>query len=227
MKIKWLILTLLFLTGTLCVLSKAMQLPVLELYAKPFTVPLFFALYWFSKKENDPLFLIVLLLCFLGDVFLLVGLNNIMYVLVSYSICYLILFYYLYKNHRPIDYGRTDTIYLVVFMLAWAYIAFEIYDSVQAQLGELKPYAIVYLMILYFLFIGAVFQYINIRSAKSLWFLMAVLNFVISDACFALNEFYIPSNELEIINSVYQLLAVFFLVQFKVSSPISLKLNDI
>ncbi len=228
MKIRTLIKILLLITGGLCVLSTAMGWYDLQLYVKPTTVPLFFMLYWFNTKKVDSLFLVILLLCFLGDIFLLTKISNgFMYVLLSYMLCYLILFYYVYKNHKPIDYDNADIAYLVVFFVAWTYITYEIYAATQEAMGNIRPYGVAYLIILYFLLIGAVFYYINIRSTKSLWFLIAILNFVISDACFALNRFYISSIHFEIINSIYQLLAVFFLVQFKISSPKPLKLKDL
>ncbi|WP_109439190.1 MULTISPECIES: lysoplasmalogenase family protein [Aquimarina] len=228
MKTRTLIKILLIITGGLCVLSTAMQWPVLEFYIKPTTVPLFFMLYWFNTKKIDVLFLMVLLLCFLGDIFLLTDVeNSFMYVLMSYSVCYLLLFFFLYKNYKPIDYGTTDIVYLSVFWVAWTLIVYEIYEAIEGSMGGIKFYGLTYLLILYFLFIGAVFQYVNIRSTKSLWFLIAILNFVISDSCFALDKFYISSIEFEIINSIYQLLAVFFLVQFQIASPAPLKLNKL
>ncbi len=228
MKTRTFIKILLIITGGLCVLSTVMQWTVLEFYIKPTTVPLFFMLYWFNTKKIDLSFVMVLLLCFLGDIFLLTDIHNsFVYVLICYSVCYLILFYFLYKNYKPIDYGTTDIIYLSVFFVAWTLVAYEIYDAIEGAMGDIKLYGVVYLLILYFLFIGAVFQYINIRSAKSLWFLIAILNFVISDSCFALDKFYISSIEFEIINSIYQLLAVFFLVQFQMASPVPLKLNKL
>lgn len=228
MKIATLIKILLLIAGGLCVLSTAMGWSDLELYVKPTTVPLFFMLYWFNAKKVEGLFLLILVLCFLGDIFLLTEMaNGLMYVLLSYTLCYLILFYYIYKNHKPIDFDNADIVYLGVFFVAWTYIAYEIFSATQQAMGSIRPYGVAYLVILYFLLVGAVFYYINIRSTKSLWFLIAILNFVISDSCFALNRFYIPSIHFEIINSIYQLLAVFFLVQFKISSSRSLKLKGL
>ncbi|MCK8523992.1 lysoplasmalogenase [Aquimarina sp. D1M17] len=228
MKIRTLIQILLLITGGLCVLSTAMQWSELELYVKPTTVPLFFMLYWFNVKKVDGLFLIVLLLCFFGDIFLLTDIqNSFIYVLLSYTLCYLILFYYLYKNYKPIDYNITDIIYLAIFFVAWTFIVYEIYEVTEKEMGPIRPYGIGYIVILYLLLIGAVIHYINVRSSKSLWFLIAVLNFVISDSCFALNKFYVSSIHFEIINSIYQLLAVFFLVQFKISSATPLKLKEL
>lgn len=226
MKISALIKILLIITGGLCVLSTVMQWPILELYIKPTTVPLFFMLYWFNTKKINVSFLLVLLTCFLGDIFLLTDLqNSFIYVLMSYSVCYLLLFFLLYKNYKPVDYDTTDIIYLSVFLVAWTLIVYEIYEVIEGAMGDIKFYGIAYLFILYFLFIGAVFQYVNVRSTKSLWFLVAILNFVISDSCFALDKFYISCIEFKIINSIYQLLAVFFLVQFQIASPVPLKLN--
>lgn len=101
-----------------------------------------------------------------------------------------------------------------------------LYAVTNQNMVAIGPFGITYLIILYFLLIGAVLQYINIRSPKSLWFAIAILNFVISDACFALDRFYVPSLELKVINSIYQLLAVFFLVKFKISSPDPLKIKS-
>lgn len=227
MKIKSVIKILLMITGFLCVLSTAVQNPLIELYAKPMTVPLFFMLYWFSVKQLDPLFLVVLFFCFLGDIFLLTGLRDgFMYVLISYVLCYAILFFYIYQNHKPVSYSNTDIAYLMIFLIVWTVITYEIYSATHQSMGRIKPYGVTYIIILYFLLIGAVYQYINVRSPKSLWFLIAVLNFVICDTCFALDRFYIQSLELRIINSIYQLLAVYFLVKFKISSDNSLKLTN-
>ncbi|WP_298541048.1 lysoplasmalogenase family protein [uncultured Aquimarina sp.] len=227
MKVRTLIKILLLITGSLCVLSTILQNPTIELYVKPMTVPLFFMLYWFNVDKVDALFVMVLLLCFLGDIFLLTGVENgFKYVLLSYTLCYFILFYFLYKNHNPIDYNTTDIIYMAVFFVFWTIIAYAIYAVTNQNMGDIRPYGIAYLIILYSLLIGAIFQYINIRSPKSLWFAIAILNFVISDACFALDRFYVPSLELRIINAIYQLLAVFFLVKFKISSADPLKIRN-
>ncbi|WP_299248284.1 lysoplasmalogenase family protein [uncultured Aquimarina sp.] len=227
MKVRTLIKILLLITGSLCVLSTILQNPTIELYVKPMTVPLFFMLYWFNVDKVDALFVMVLLLCFLGDIFLLTGIENgFKYVLLSYTLCYFILFYFLYKNHKPIDYNTTDIIYMAVFFVFWTIIAYAIYAVTNQNMGDIRPYGIAYLIILYSLLIGAIFQYINIRSPKSLWFAIAILNFVISDACFALDRFYVPSLELRIINAIYQLLAVFFLVKFKISSADPLKIRN-
>ncbi|TPN82101.1 lysoplasmalogenase family protein [Aquimarina algicola] len=228
MKIRTLIKIFLVIAGSLCVLSTAMQWPELEFYAKPTTVPLFFMLYWFSVKKIDGIFLMVLCMCFIGDIFLLTGVQDyFIYVLLSNGLCYILLFYFLYKNHKPIEYSNTDIFYLVIFFVLWTLIVYEIYEAISPNMGEIKPYGIIYLIILYFLFTGAVFQYANTRSSQALWFLIAILNFVICDSCYALDMFYINSIEFRIINAIYQLLAVFFLVKFRISSPTSLKLRDL
>ncbi|MDY8138275.1 lysoplasmalogenase family protein [Aquimarina sp. 2201CG5-10] len=227
MKVRTLIKILLIIAGGLCVLSTIMQWPELELYVKPATVPLFFMLYWFNVKKLDNLFLIILFLCFLGDIFLLTKIeNSFIYVLISYTLCYFILFYYLYKNHKPIDYNNSDIIYLGVFFVIWTVVVYEIYAATTPSMGDVKPYGIAYIIILYLLLIGVVFQYINVRSTKSLWLLLAVINFVISDTSFALDKFYFSILELKVINSIYQLLAVFFLVRFKIASSTSLRLKE-
>ncbi|WP_025739994.1 lysoplasmalogenase family protein [Aquimarina pacifica] len=227
MKIKVLIKILLLITGGLCVASKAIQLPELEFYAKPATMPLFFMLYWFSTKRVDIPFLVVLFLSFLVDIFLLTGIeDSFLYVLICNSVCYSILFYFLFKIFRPIDFSNTDIIYLIIFFVGWTFIVYTFYDEVRYGLGDLLIYGAIYTLVLYFLLIGAVLHYVNVRSTKSLWFLIAILNFFISDSCYALDAFYISSVEFRVMNSLYQFLAIFFLVQFKISSSTVLKLKE-
>ncbi len=226
MKIKILIKILLLITGSLCVISKAIEAPDLELYAKPVTVPLFFMLYWFSAKRIDILFVLVLFLSFLVDVFLITGLeDSFMYVLICNSLCYSILFYFLYKVFKPIQYSKTDIVYILIFFIGWTFIVYTFFGEIRNGLGELLNHALFYTLVLYFLLIGAVLHYVNVRSTKSLWFLIAILNFFISDSCYALDRFYISSIEFRVMNSLYQFLAIFFLVQFKVSSSTVLKFN--
>ena len=228
MSIKKIIRILIWITGILCVLSTVIQNPMIELYVKPTTVPLFFVLYWFSVKKLDIYFLVILFLCFLGDIFLLTDFDNdFTYVLLCYAICYVMLFYYLYINCKPLSFGNTDIIYFAIFFIIWTLAAIKIYEVTEGAMDSIRSYGIAYLFILCILLIGAVFQYINIRSPKSLWFLVAILNFVISDCSFALERFYIQSLELRTINAIYQLLAVYFLVEFKISSDNSLKIKNI
>ncbi len=227
MKIRTLIKIALLVTGSLCVLSTILQEESLEFYVKPMTVPLFFMLYWFNVKKVDVLFLLILGLCFLGDIFLLTQLENgFVYVLLSYASCYSILFYYLYLDYKPSNYTNQEIVFLSLFFVGWTAVVYEIYDLTYENMGDVKPYGIVYMLLLYFLLLGSVFRYVNTRSHKSLWFLIAVVNFVICDTCYALDMFYISMLEFKIISAIYQLLAVYFLVKYTIASPLPQKLKE-
>lgn len=224
MKTRTLIKILLLIAGGLCVVSSIIQSDILEFYVKPTTVPLLFMLYWFNVQKLDPLFVVILLLCFLGDIFLLIEVeNSFIYVLGSYILCYLILFYYLVKNHQSYRFNKLDILNLIIILLFLSYIGYASYGAIIKGMGDLKVYGFIYMIILYILFAGAVFEYINSRSMKSLWFLIAIINFVIADTCFGLHKFYVASIELKIINAIYQLLAVYFLIEFKLAKNNILK----
>lgn len=226
MKIRILIQILLLITGALSVLSTVIQSSELELYTKPITVPLFFMLYWFNSKKLDPLFILVLLLCFLGDIFLLVEIEkSFMYVLVCYSLCYFVMMYYMYNDRKAWVFSTLDWFNILIFFLFWSYIVYEVYNTVIVSMGELAMYGIFYLAVLYVLLTGVVFRYINSRSTQSFWFLLAIIHFVISDVSFAIDRFYVAALELKTINSIYQLLAVYFLVRFKLANDTALKLE--
>ena len=224
---KTLAMILLLISGFLCVLSKIIQLPELEFYVKPTVMPLCLMWYWFSDKRFEFPFLAFLFLSFLVDVLLLVQIEGVfLYVLVCNIFCYSILFYFLYKNYQPFRYSKVDVIYLIVFFVGWSVLMYTLYDrGLREGSKDFGPYVVVYMSILYFVIIGGVLNYVNIRSPKSLWFLIAVVNFFIGDASYALNRFYLPSIEFEVLNSLYQFLAIFFLVKFKISSGKNLKFD--
>ncbi|WP_344929596.1 lysoplasmalogenase family protein [Aquimarina addita] len=227
MKVRTLIKFLLLLTGGLCVLSAILQNFNLEFYSKPMTVPLFFMLYWFNVKKIDFLFLAILFFCFLGDIFLLIQIErSFIFVLLSNIMCYLLIFVYLYRINKRLVLNKVDRVYYLIFLVFWSVVAYIIYSVTEVSMGDIRPYGILYIGVLYILLSGAVFQYTQVRSSNSLWLLIACLNFVVSDTCFALDRFYIPSLELKVINSIYQLLAVYFLVKFKISKADSLKLEE-
>lgn len=227
MKVRTLIKILLLITASLCVFSVAVQNFNLKLYIKPMTVPLFFMMYWFNIKKIDSLFLVVLFFCFLTDIFLLVQIeHSFILVLLSNIVRYLILFVYVYRNKKKIDFSKTERLSFLIFLVFWSCVVYVIYSLIEVSMREIRPYGILYICILYVLLAAAIFQYINTRSLKLLWFLIACINFVVSDTCFVLDQFYISSLELKVVSLIYQLLAIYFLVKFQISSADYLKIKS-
>ena len=226
MKIRTLIKILLLVTGVLSIIGYVMEIKVLEMYAKPMTVPLFFMLYWFNSKKLNWIFVLVLFLSFMGDVFLLIEMPSIISVLFCYLSCYVLLFYFLFKDYKPMRYTKKDVVSVVVIFFIFTLIIYQIYSLIAPNLGDLLMYANIYFLVLYSLFVGSWLQYVNIKSAKAFWFVIAISSYIICDICFALDLFYIQVIGLRIINAIYQLLAVFFLVQYMLASPKAFRSKD-
>ena len=210
---------MLLVTGVLSVVGYVLEIKDLEVYTKPMTVPLLFMLYWFNTKKLNWIFVLVLILSFVGDVLLLIGLPQIIYILDCYLFCYSLLFYFLFKDYKSLQYTKKDIFSIVVIFSLFTLLIYQIYWVIVPNVEYPVAHTNLYFLVLYSLFISSWLQYVNIKSAKALWFVIAITSFIISDVCFAIDHFYIEVLGLKIINGVYQLLAVFFLVQYKLASP--------
>ena len=219
MKVRTLIKILLVVTGVLSIVGYVVEIKEMELYTKPMTVPLFFMMYWFNAKTLNWVFILVLFLSFLGDVLLLIEVSKITYVLVCYLCCYSLLFYFLYKDYKPIVFSKKDIISTSVIFVMFTIIVYQVYVLLRPNIQHILVYANLYFLILYSLFLASWLQYVNIKSAKAFWFVIAITSYIISDICFALDRFYVNVIGLKIINGIYQLLAVFFLVQYMITDP--------
>jgi len=82
------------------------------------------------------------------------------------------------------------------------------------------------MLLLYVLLIVGAMHYINIRSEKSLWFFLAMLNFVFSDFVLFLDTFYLESDELKVIRIICIPIAFIFLVNYMITKYGCLKSEE-
>lgn len=190
----------------------------MEFYVKPTMVPMLFMLYWFNTRKVDFVFLIILFLCFIGDVFTLLEFeNSFIYVLLSYTVAYFFVYYYGLKEFFPISLSPKEVTVLVLFTLIWTYTIFQIFFAIQNKIGDLRILSIVYCVNMYVLFEVAFLKFLNKRAKFTFWFLIAIFSFVICDAATALNRFSESNFYFQLLNAIFQLLAVYFLIRFRLS----------
>ena len=93
-------------------------------------------------------------------------------------------------------------------------------------MGDLYVLGFFYLFILYVLLIIAAMHYINIRSERSLWFFLAILNFVFSGFILLLDVFYLPSEELKVLRLICMPMGIIFLVNYMITQYKHLKSEE-
>ena len=130
------------------------------------------------------------------------------------SISYLLLFYFLYQNHKSFNYNIWDLKILGLSIILYTFIfVFTIY--VFQELANRDLWSILLnLSLLYVLLIITGMHYINIRSVKSLYFFLATLYFTIDNFAFILDHFYNPLIELQIIHLFCQPFGLLLLVNY-------------
>lgn len=203
------------------------QFPLLYTFSKPVLFLIIVIFYFWSSKKSRLLHVIVLLIFFLAE---LIGLLNnqitigdIMFIRI---IGYLVLFYFLYYNHKSFKYNQRDVFTLVLGSSLYTAIFFMTYVVLREPMGSLSLIGFLHLLLLYVLLIVAAMHYINIRSEKSLWFFLAMLNFSFSDFILLIDHFYLESNELKVIRLICESLALVFLVNYMITKYKYLKSEE-
>ncbi len=148
------------------------------------------------------------------------------YQMITRIIGYILLFYFLYYNHRSFLYNKRDVFTLVLGSSLYTIIFIMAYVSLKDQMGDLRLIGFLNLLLLYILLIVGAMHYINIRSEKSLWFFLSMLNFSFSDFMLLIDTFYLHSYELELLMLICRPLAMTFLVNYMVTKTLVLRAQE-
>ncbi len=183
--------------------------------------------YILESKKIKPVHILVLFLFFISELMhLITEIGTIKHRMLVRIIGYIMLFYFLYYNHKSFKYNRRDVFTLVLGSLLYTVIFFITYSVVREPMGDLSLIGFLHLLLLYVLLIVGAMHYINIRSEKSLWFFLAILNFSFSDFILLIDEFYLQSSELKVIRLICQPLALVFLVNYMITKYEYLKSEE-
>ncbi|SEM11974.1 hypothetical protein SAMN04487910_4166 [Aquimarina amphilecti] len=195
------------------------------------SVPLLFiaiaSKYILESKKIKPINILVLFLFFASELTQSIsGIISIKHRMLISIVGYLMLFYFLYNNHKSFRYNRRDVFTLVLGSSLYTVIFFITYSVIREPMQDLNVIGFVHLLLLYVLLIVGAMHYINIRSEKSLWFFLAMLNFSFSDFILLIDEFYLQSMELKAIRLICEPLALIFLVNYMITKYEYLKSEE-
>ncbi len=185
-------------------------------------------IFYFSSTKRVRVFHVIVLLVFLvGELAVFYTTkNSIEFQMITHVIAYILLFYFLYYNHKSFVYNSRDVFTLLLGSSLYTVIFFMAYLSLRDPMGELQLLGFFHLLLLYILLIVGAMHYINIRSEKSLWFFLAMLNFVFSDFMLLIDRFYLRSYELEMLMLICKPLAMVFLVNYLITKSLFLKTEE-
>jgi len=209
------------------VLGYVFQVPFLNTYCKPLLfVAITLQYIWRSKKIRF-LHILVLFVFFTSE--LIHSISDLVSVkdrMLINIIGYIMLFYFLYYNHKSFKYNKRDVFTLVLGSSLYTVIFFITYSVIREPMKEVSLIGFLHLLLLYVLLIVGAMHYINIRSEKSLWFFLAMLNFSFSDFILLIDEFYLQSDELKIIRLICVPLALIFLMNYMITKYKYLKSEE-
>ncbi|MDH7448261.1 hypothetical protein [Aquimarina sp. 2201CG14-23] len=209
------------------VLGFVFQIPFLKTYSNSILLLSIIIQYVWCSKQIKAIHIVVVLVFFVPE--LISWLNDeieIKYQMMVHIIGYLLLFYFLYYNHKSFEYNRRDVFTLLLGSSLYTVIFFITYSVIKEPMGEYSLIGFFYLLLLYVLLIVGAMHYINIRSEKSLWFFLAMLNFAFSDFILLIDEFYLQSNELKVIRLICAPLALVFLTNYMITKNKKLKQEE-
>ncbi len=209
------------------VLGFVFQIHVLSTYGKPILFILITLHYVWSSKKIKVLHIIVLCVFFISELMHSIDdLITIKHRMLVNIVGYILLFYFLYYNHKSFKYNRRDVFTLILGSSLYTVIFFITYSVIREPMGDLYLIGFLHLLLLYVLLIVGAMHYINIRSEKSLWFFLAMLNFAFSDFILLIDKFYLESNELKVIRLICLPLSLIFLVNYMITKYKYLKSEE-
>ncbi len=184
-------------------------------------------LYFGSARRINIFHVIVLLVLFLTALISFFSVKNILefQIILQISV-YVLLFYFLYYNHKSFLYNKRDIFTLILGSLLYTVIFFMAYQVLRETMRDLHILGFIHLLLLYILLVVAGIHFVNIRSEKSLWFFLSMLNFAFRDYMWLIDQFYLPSYELKVLILICNPLAMVFLVNYMVTESIKLKSDE-
>jgi uncharacterized membrane protein YhhN len=161
--------------------------------SKPLIVISLIAFYWFSvmREDRSPIFVLALMACLAGDVFLLSP-DYFIPGLVSFLISH-VLYIFAYRQHQTDDdvdslKGLQRVRLSFPVILAGTGLVVVLYPA----LGDLRIPVMVYAAVITAMVLVALFRY-GRTTSKSFWLIFSgAVFFMISDSVLAINKFLVP-----------------------------------
>lgn len=216
MKKSKLFLYLFLIVGAAELLALQRGWNVLHLIAKPLIVLSLIGHYWNFSTARSMVFVIALLFCWAGDVFLLFdgGTSSFfLFGLVSFLIGHVLYIlsyrYFRWRDTRHALLGTQKVRFALPILLAGTGLVVVLYPS----LGDLKIPVMIYALVLTLMVLNAVFRYGRTSSASFWYAFVGAVLFMISDSLLAINKFMNPLPQASLLIMLSYMGAQYFIVE--------------
>ena len=189
---------------------------------KPFIMLALLFLYTSSVSDINKWYSTALIFSFFGDVFLMYpGQFPFKIGLISFLIAHILFIRIVMQRIKKVSFLSILTA-IIPFGIFLSLLIFTIKDN----LDELLVPVIIYGFTISMFGVVSLINYVETKSAKSIWMLIGALLFMISDTLLAINKFYNPVHILEIFVMVTYILAQYFIFRSMVQKNALQKLQD-
>lgn len=216
MKTRQVALTLYLLSCSLSVLAEVLGFELLLLLTKPTIIPAIFYYYLTTKKEPvDPIFVVVLLLNFIGDTIALLKFEHqTLLLMIPFFMSYVLILRYLIQDVQKLKWDKTGGFIAVSIFIFLMYVLSGLIEMFADTNPELVWPVIIYGIVLGSLSTLAVYCYAIKITAYAFFILMFVLTSVVSDVFYMLFEFIYKIPFLNYFEFAAQLFSYYFLVKY-------------
>ncbi|NLP58209.1 lysoplasmalogenase [Lutibacter sp. B1] len=188
-------------------------------FSKPFILLSLIVMYVLKVDKKYKLYILALLLCFLGDVFLMYkGEMYFIVGLVSFLLAHF-LFIKIVLNRIQ----NSTLLKVIISTIPFLLFLLTLILTLKNSLGDMLLPVIVYGLTISIFGMVSLLDYLNTTSAKSLFMFLGALVFIISDATLAINKFYHSTHLFEVLVMVTYILAQYLIFRSMILESKSLK----
>jgi len=214
MKIKTTAFYLFFLASFVTLIGVILKSDLLLLVTKPIIIPSIFFYYVSSVRKPNLLFILFLVFNFIGDSVVMLRLDNFILTMVPYFITYLLILSLVIQNISIIEINFKAVGYCAVIFAFLVYILGLLIDLPNENRKTLALPIVIYGILLAFLAIFSVYNYLTFKTISGLYLLIACACALLSDVFFLLYNLHFHIPVLNLINSITQLLSYFFFAKY-------------
>ncbi|WP_130734986.1 lysoplasmalogenase family protein [Flavobacterium sp. J27] len=211
-------LLLFTIAGIFYVVASCLDDELLILLSKPIIIPSI-VFYYFTqiRRKSDDLFVLSLILFFIGDILYLINIEDYYYFgLFLFLIPYLIVLFFIYKDFRLLlqvrEIKKVD-VSLVIVMLTILYLIYSLLTLIEFDSKKEFVYVLLFGLELFFMTLLTALVFLYSTYRKNAYLAFTVVSFILSDVFFMLDKQF---NILvfKLVNTLAQTLSYYFYVMY-------------
>ncbi len=207
------------ITGVLYVISSCMYNESLTLIVKPIIIPsiVFYYFTQIRRRRSDDLFVLSLILFFLGDILYLINVEDYYYFgLFLFLIPYLIIIHFIYKDFKLLlqvrEIKKIDLSLIIVF-LTMIYLIYSMLSLIEYSSNKEFIYVIIFSLELLLMSVLTALVFLYSTYRKNVYLAFTVLSFILSDVFFMLDKQF-ELVVFKLVNTLAQTISYYFYVMY-------------